>query len=92
MKILLINKKTSLVEGITYLESLEDVPKDMDSLEIEENDNYDYMYRKYNLETKKISKEKYEPNIPIVEKEETLLDLKKQLEILTQKIEELSNK
>lgn len=78
MKILLINKETNIVEGITYLESLEDVPKNMSSLEIEEKDTNDYMYKKYDFQTKQFSQEKYLPPEP--KKEPTDIDqLKLQL-------------
>lgn len=64
MKILLINKETNVVEGITYLDSHQDVPKNMASLEIEEKDSNDYMYKKYDFQTKQFSKEKYIPPEP----------------------------
>lgn len=64
MKILLINKETNIVEGITYLESLEDVPKNIKAIQIEEKDTNDYMYRKYDFQTKQFSQEKYLPPEP----------------------------
>lgn len=78
MKILLINKETNIVEGITYLDSHQDVPKNIKAIQIEEKDTNDYMYKKYDFQTKQFSQEKYLPPEP--KKEPTDIDqLKLQL-------------
>ena len=59
MKILLINKETNIVEGITYLDSLKDVSSNHIGLEIKEDDNKDYMGRKYDSSSKSFSEEKF---------------------------------
>ena len=50
MKVILIDKETNIVNGITYLQSLEEVSSNSLGIEIEDNDVFDYMWRKYNFE------------------------------------------
>ena len=63
MKVILIDKETNIVNGITYLQSLEEVSSNSVAIEIEENDVFDYMWRKYDFEEKTFSEETYRPKI-----------------------------
>lgn len=63
MKVILIDKETNIVNGITYLQSLEEVSSNSVGIEIEENDVFDYMWRKYDFEEKIFSEETYRPKI-----------------------------
>lgn len=62
MKIILIDKETNIVTGVTYLQSLKEIPIFLIGIKIEENDNFDYMWRKYNPETKKFSEDIFKFN------------------------------
>lgn len=71
MKVVLIDKKTNIVTGVTYLQSLEEVHPSYIVIEIKEDDNFDYMWRKYDLEAKKFSEEIYPPKVEEIKTQPT---------------------